>query len=223
MPEILNGILREETGKSSSRKARMEGNMPAILYCQIDILAFTVDPKALRKIIKQKGKNALIDLKIKKDSVKNRKVLLKDFQAHPLEETWLHVDFLEVDVKKNIRVYVPVELIGISPGEKLGGILNHIIREVDMECLPEDIPEKVDVSIEKLNLGEAIHISDLEFSEKLKIYNPPSAPIVTVALEKEEVKEEAEGEAAEGVEEAEPEKASDKAEPTAAEGSTEKK
>ena len=224
MSEILTGTLRNETGKSSSRKTRIDGKMPAILYGQKDNLAFTVNPKSLRKIIKLKGKNALIDLKIEKDTVNNRKVLLKDIQSHPLKETWLHADFLEVDIKKNIRVNVPIQLVGISLGEKQGGILNHIIRELDIECLPEDIPEKVEVPIDKLELGEAIHISDLNLSDKLKLYNALSAPIVTVALEKEEAKEEEpEGELAEGATVATAEKTSEKAESVAPEEKSDQK
>lgn len=199
--------------------------MPAVLYGRKDNLSFTVNPKALRKIIRQKGKNALIDLQLEEDSVKNRKVLLKDFQTHPLKETWLHADFLEVDIDKNIRVRVPVKLTGLSPGEKQGGILNHIIRELDMECLPSDIPETVDVSIENLQLGEFIRISDLPLFEKFTIHNAPSAPIVTVYLEKEETKEAeeaVEGEEA-GAEETTPQKASEKKEPAAEEGKSDKK
>lgn len=200
--------------------------MPAVLYGQKDNLSFMVNPKDLRKIIKQKGKNALIDLQIEEDSVKNRKVLLKDFQTHPLKETWLHADFLEVDTSKNIRVRVPVKLTGLSPGEKQGGILNHIIRELDMECLPGDIPEMVNVSIENLQLGEFIRISDLPLFEKFKIHDAPAAPIVTVYLEKEEAKAEeepAEGETAEATAETAPQKASEKKEPAAEEGKSDKK
>jgi len=195
--------------------------MPAVLYGQKDNVSFTINPKILAKIIKQKGKNVLIDLQVEDDSVKNRKVLLKDFQTHPLRETWVHADFLEVDVSKNIRVRVPVKLTGLSPGEKQGGILNHIIRELDMECLPGDIPEEVTVSIENLQLGEFIRISDLPLFEKFKIHNASNAPIVTVHVEKEEAKEAEEDEAV--AEETTATKTSENKEPAAEEGKSDKK
>ena len=207
----LNGTLRTETGKRPTKQVRKEGNLPAVLYGLKDVLSLSVNPKELAKIIKLQGKNVVIDLAIANDSAASRKVMLKDSQRHPLRETWVHADFLELDTSKAVRVHVPVVLEGISPGEKKGGVLNHAIRAIDIDCLPDDIPDKITVSISQLEIGQAIHISDLNLPEAYKVYNSTSATVVLVQQEKRAaVKAAGEGEAADGA--ADPAQAEKKAE-----------
>lgn len=200
----LNGTMREKTGKSEARAVRAQDQLPACLYGLDDNINLQVDPKELVKILHDNGRNALIELSIKGDSKPVRKVLLKDLQTHPLEEAWVHVDFLELDLAKKIKVRVPLVLKGHSPGEKLGGIVNHATRILDIECLPDDIPTAVDVDLEKVELGQAIHVSDLDVPENVTVLNRPEDTVVTVQLEKvvqEETEEEEEGEAVEAAEE----------------------
>lgn len=194
MSVALNGTLRTNTGRKSSRDIRGEGMMPAIVYGQKDNISFSVNPKELAKLIKQKGKNIVIDLVIAEDSSPKRKVLLKEFQSHPLRETWIHADFIEIDMTKPLKVQVPIKLTGVSPGEKKGGVLNHAIRNIQLECLPDDIPEAIEVSISELDMEQAIHVSDLDLPKHLKILNPPSATIAVVHAEKIEAEPETEGE-----------------------------
>ena len=130
----------------------------------------------------------LIELKVEGDSAENRNVVLKEFQTHPLKPSWLHIDFLEIDVSKKIKVKVPIELIGVSPGEKQGGHVNHIIRALEIESLPQDIPEKVEVQMGEVELNEMIRVSDLKLGGSLTIVNNPNDVVVNVHLEK--VKEE---------------------------------
>lgn len=197
MSVVLAGKIREKIGKSSSKKARAEGGLPAILYGGQDNLSIVVDPQRLAKLLKQAGRNAVIDLDIEGDSVEKRKVILKTFQRHPLKELWVHADFMEVDMTKKIRVRVPIHTAGVAPGEKLqGGILNHALKELEIECLPEDIPQKIEVSISKLELGQAIHVSDLPLPDKITAITAATTAIVTVYKEKEE-KTETEEEAGE--------------------------
>ena len=195
----LAGKLREATGKSATRKLRNDETMPAVLYGLKDNLSLTVNPKELNKLLSAKGRNALIELDIEGD--KERNVVLKDYQSHPLRAGWIHADFLEVDVTKKIRVKVPVVLVGTSPGEKQGGLVNHIIRNLEVESIPSNIPEKIEIQMGEVQLDQVIHVSDIVAGEGVEIVNDPKDAVVTVHVEKvkeekAEVEEGAEGEAA---------------------------
>jgi len=132
---------------------------------------------------------------------KQRKVILKEFQSHPLKELWVHVDFLEVDVSKTVKVNVDVHLIGKSAGEKMGGLVNQVLKFIHVECLPADIPQFVDLDVTNVELDQVLHVSDLSLPNKIKILNLPNEAVVSVHLEK--VKEEkVEEEIAEGETEA---------------------
>tara|TARA_Y100001936_G_C15755942_1_gene498594 strand:- start:16 stop:681 length:666 start_codon:yes stop_codon:yes gene_type:complete len=198
---VLTGRIREPNGKSAARKLRSDECIPAVVYGLNDNVSVSVNPKEVKKLIDSKGRNVLIELKVEGDSTENRNVVLKEFQTHPLKPGWLHIDFLEIDVSKKIKVKVPIELIGISPGEKQGGHVNHIIRALEIESLPKDIPEKVEVQMGEVQLNEMIRVSELDLDGSLTVLNDPNDVVVNVHLEK--VKEEpveseegAEGEAA---------------------------
>jgi large subunit ribosomal protein L25 len=195
----LNGKLRDQKGKGASRRLRSQGGLPAILYGQKDNLPLTVNPKELKKILESKGKNALIHLNIDGDSKKSRTVLLKNHQTHPMRTAWVHVDFLEIDMTHKIKIEVPVKFVGLSAGEKKGGIANHILRNLHVECLPSDIPASIEVQMAEVELNQVVHVSDLKISDKIRVLNRPSEAVVSVFQEKEEVKAvatPAEGEAA---------------------------
>ena len=185
---VLTGKIREANGKSAARKLRTDECIPAIVYGINDNISLSVNPKEVKKLIDAKGRNVLIELQVEGDSAENRNVVLKEFQTHPLKPSWLHIDFLEIDVSKKIKVKVPIELIGVSPGEKQGGHVNHIIRALEIESLPQDIPEKVEVQMGEVELNEMIRVSDLKLGGSLTIVNNPNDVVVNVHLEK--VKEE---------------------------------
>jgi large subunit ribosomal protein L25 len=197
---VLAGKLRKVTGKSATRDVRNDEAMPAVMYGLKDNLNLIVDPKELQKLLKENGRNALIELNIEGDSSRN--VVLKEYQSHPLRSGWLHADFLEVDVTKKIKVKVPVVLVGTAPGEKLGGMINHIIRHLEIESTPRNIPEKIELPIGEVQLNQVIYVSDLVVQEDVTIINLPTDVVLT--LHEEKVKEEkpedeevAEGEEAE--------------------------
>ena len=199
MSEVLSGKIREKTGKVATKEVRRNGEIPAVLYGLQDNLTFSVCPKNLKDILTAKGQNALIDLNL--EGNKKRKVILKEFQSHPLKEVWVHVDFLEVDIAKTVKVSVDVHLIGKSAGEKMGGLVNQVLKFIHVECLPADIPQSVDLDIASVELGQVLHVSDLSLPDKVKILNLPNEAVVSVHLEK--VKEEkVEDEIAEGETEA---------------------
>ncbi|MBT4258827.1 MAG: 50S ribosomal protein L25 [Nitrospina sp.] len=182
MSEVLSGKIREKTGKVATKEVRKNGEIPAVLYGLKDNLSFSVSPSNLKDILTAKGQNALIDLNLEGD--KQRKVILKEFQRHPLRELWVHVDFLEVDISKTVKVSVDVHLIGKSAGEKMGGLVNQVLKSIHVECLPADIPQFVDLDVTKVELDQVLHVSDLSLSDKVKILHRSNEAVVTVHLEK---------------------------------------
>ena len=186
MSEVLSGKIREKAGKVATKEVRRNGEIPAVLYGLKDNLSFSVCADNLKDILTAKGQNALIDLNL--EGNKKRKVILKEFQSHPLKERWVHVDFLEVDVTKTVKVSVNVHLIGKSAGEKMGGLVNQVLKSIHVECLPVDIPQSVDLDVTAVELGQVLHVSDLSLPDKVKILHRPNEAIVSIHLEK--VKEE---------------------------------
>ena len=186
MSEVLSGKIREKTGKVATKEVRRNGEIPAVLYGLKDHLSFSVCADDLKDILTAKGQNSLLDLNL--EGNKKRKVILKEFQSHPLKERWVHVDFLEVDVAKTVKVNVDVHLIGKSAGEKMGGLVNQVLKSIHVECLPVDIPQSVDLDVTAVELGQVLHVSDLSLPDKVKILHQPNEAIVSVHLEK--VKEE---------------------------------
>ena len=175
--------------------------MPAVVYGLKDNLNLVVNPKELKKLLEEKGRNALIELNIEGES--SRKVVLKEYQDHPIKPGWLHADFLEVDVTKKIKVKVPVVLVGVAPGAKQGGVINHIIRLLEIESIPTNIPEKIEFPMDEVQLNQVIHVSDLVVGEDITIVNLPTDVMLTIHEEKviEEKPEDEEGvEGLEGVE-----------------------
>ena len=186
MSDVLSGKIREKTGKVATKEVRRNGEIPAVLYGLKDNLSFSVCADDLKDILTAKGQNSLLDLNL--EGNKKRKVILKEFQSHPLKERWVHVDFLEVDVAKKVKVNVDVHLIGKSAGEKMGGLVNQVLKSIHVECLPVDIPQSVDLDVTAVELGQVLHVSDLSLPDKVKILHQPNEAIVSVHLEK--VKEE---------------------------------
>jgi len=181
---VLTGKIREPNGKSAARKLRTDECIPAVVYGLNDNVSLSVNPKELNKLIVAKGRNVLIELKVDGDKAEARNVVLQEFQTHPLKPGWVHIDFLEIDVTKKIKAKIPVILVGVSPGEKQGGHVNHIIRALEIESLPKDIPEKIEVEMGGVELNAMIQVSDLNLSDSVSIINSPSDVVVNVHLEK---------------------------------------
>jgi len=214
MSDALSVKIREKTGKSAARELRRNDEIPAVLYGLKDNLSLSVGSKEFTKVLADKGRSALIDLKV--EGGKQHKVILKETQTHPLKELCVHVDFLEVALDKAVKVSVPVNLVGQSPGEKLGGIVNHILKTLEVECLPTNIPQVFDVDMSGVELDQVVHVSDMQLPEGVKVLQRPAEAIVSVHLAKVEEEKPAEGEeeAVEGEE---------KGEDAAAEEATSKK
>src|SRR5512147_1420822 len=192
MPEFLvPAESRAETGKNSNRRLRSRGMIPGVLYAAgKDAQAVAVSPREIGAILKSaSGENTLFDLEI---GGSRRKVILKEFQREPLRGKLLHADFYEVALDKQLQVSVHIELTGTPVGVKLqGGIVDFVTRELEVECLPADIPEKITVDISHLELGKHLRVSDLKLGDKVKVLLEPELVIAHVVLPRAEVAAEA--------------------------------
>lgn len=221
MAVALKGKIREGRGKGANRRLRGEGLLPAVVYGGKSNVSFTVNPKELKKLIEQEGINSLIELAIEGDSEKNRVVVIKEHQQHPIRDGWEHADFLEVDMKQKIKVDVPIVLEGHSPGEKLGGMVELNLHTISVKCLPGEIPESIKIDMTKVELDQVVHVSDLAVPAGAEVLDNMSESVVSVHEVK--VKEEAPAEeelvegAEEGVEAPDAEKAEEKGESAEAE------
>jgi large subunit ribosomal protein L25 len=173
--------------KNAARRVRVAGKIPAVVYgAGQDAVAVTVDPKVITKILhSEAGHNTIFDLNVEGSPA--TKAMIVDWQNEPLKGRLLHIDLKRIAMDKTMRVSVPVQLIGVPTGVKnQGGILDHILREVEIECLPSDIPSHIDVDVSGLELHGAIHISDLPHSGKLKFLGEEDATVAHVTVIKEE-------------------------------------
>ena len=174
--------------KGFARRVRMQGLIPAVVYgAGQPSVAVTVDPKVITKILySDSGHNTLFDLTI--EGGDSGKGMIVDWQNEPIKGHLLHIDIKRIAMDKAMRVSVPVHLIGTSIGVKThGGILGQVLHEVEIECLPADIPGHIDVDVSNLDIHGAIHISDLPHSDKLKFLGDEDALVAHVTVMKEEV------------------------------------
>ncbi len=223
MEEIILEIQpREEIGKSKVKDLREKGFIPAVVYAAgKKSQPIKVSHRQLWQLIHQhRLESIVINLKIPDDKKqKGRACLIKEIQYDPVKGDIVHVDFNEISLTKVIKVNVPVVAKGESIGVKQeGGSLEQILWEIEVECLPTDIPKDIEVDVGLLKLGDAIHIKDITFSSNIKILNVPEAIIFSVTAP---LKEEVAAAAVEGEEKQEPEVIKEKKE-VAAEGKEEK-
>jgi large subunit ribosomal protein L25 len=212
---LLNLAIREETGKKWARRMRRTGQIPGIFYSRGESnVVVSVDEKALRSVLLSKAN--LVDLSF--SGGRHEKCVIREVQWDPLTSRPLHVDLMGIKLTEKITVKVAVRLVGSPTGVKEGGTLQTMLRELEVECLPLDIPEDVPIDVNALKIFDAVHVGDITL-EKVRILNDPEQVIVTVlpprleeapaaaapteeAAEPEVIghgkKEEAEGEAAEG-------------------------
>ena len=196
----LTAKPRTATGKGGARKARAAGDIPAVLYGPgEEPQTLEINYTDFMKIYHGgHGENVLVDLDF--GAGQPSKVLFREVQRDPVTEHVLHVDLYHVSMTKAIKVHVPVHLIGIPTGVKdAGGILQHVMREVEVECLPMDIPEHLDVDVSELGIQDAVHVSDLA-TGKFTLTDDPARTVASVippVVSTEPTAEEAAAEAAE--------------------------
>lgn len=184
---VVPAESRSETGKNANRRLRSRGMIPGVVYAEgKEAVAVAVSPRQIGMVLRSAaGENTLFDLEL---GGSRRKVILKEFQREPLRGQILHADFYEVALDKPIEVSVHVELEGTPVGVKLqGGIVDFVTRELEVSCLPADIPEKIAVDISHLELNKHLRVSDLKLGDKVKILADADVVIAHVVLPKAEV------------------------------------
>lgn len=178
----LQAQLREGTGKGWAHKLRRRGGVPAVIYgAQEASLSLELEAKQMQRFLQtQEAENVIIDLELSGARPAIKKAVVKEVQLDPVSGRILHVDFQHVSMTKKIKVRVPIHLLGSATGVKnQGGILQHLLRELEVSCLPADIPEAIDLDISELAIGDSIHVSDVSLP-KVDILAEPERAIVTV-------------------------------------------
>ncbi len=213
MAEItVRAESRSDFGKNAARRLRHKGMVPAVVYGgKGGTLSVAVDPKALQRVLRSEaGRNAILKLEVVGQGPTS--AILKSWQVDPIRENFLHADFYRIAMDVILRVTVPIAIKGEARGVKTdGGILEIVVRQIDVECLPGDIPERIEVEVSELGLNDSIRVSDLPITAKVKVLNNPDQVVLHVVSVKEEVVEApavaapVEGEAAAPAAPAEPE------------------
>jgi len=196
--------VREETGKGPARRFRQKGLIPAVFYgSDMETVALAVDKTDFRKTVQGKGgENVLINLTLLgKKELGPQVAMVCDMQMEPIRQEVLHVDFKKIDLKVKVEVAIPIELVGKAEGVKSGGILQQIERELEVRCMPLEIPDRIEVDVSILEIGDSIHIKDIAVPEGTEVLSSGEKAMVTVLSPiAEEVPEEVEEEAIEGEE-----------------------
>ncbi len=196
MPEIVTARPRVgKFNKNAARRVRVAGKIPAILYgAGHESIAIEVDPKQILRILhSESGHNTIFDVAIEGHGPV--KSMIVDWQYEPIKDSLLHIDLKRIALDKTMRVHVPVRLMGTAVGVKTqGGILDQVLREVEIECLPAAIPQHIDVDITGLGLHQAVRVADLPHTEGLRFVTAEDATVAHVIS----IRAEAEPAAAEG-------------------------
>jgi large subunit ribosomal protein L25 len=185
---VVNAESRTDRGKNAARRLRRSGMVPAVVYGgKRDNLAVAVDPKALQKVLRSEaGRNTILKLDIAGQGASN--AILKSWQIDPVRETFLHADFYRIAMDVAIRVTVPIHTVGEARGVKVdAGILELILRAIQVECLPGDIPERIDVDVSELGINQSLRVSDVKVPPKVRVLEAPDQVVVHVVAVKEEV------------------------------------
>ncbi len=170
----LKGTVRSLLGRRGVKKVRKEKQIPAVVYGhKVKPLSISVDYKEFEIMINSAGGNALIDLKVKGERALNEKVLIKEIQHHPVSDSITHIDFNVISLTEKIQIKVRLVIKGEAPGSKAGGILDVVHHEIEVECLPTQIPEKLEADISKLEIGHAIHAKELIFPNDVECLLSP--------------------------------------------------
>lgn len=177
----LRAELRESAGKGPARGLRRQGKIPAVIYKGGSSTPLMLDRKDIVKILSSKsGEHALINLQIGEDS--ERLAIIRDYQLDPIKGEILHADFFEISLEEKLKMTVPIIIIGKKPVgvKQKGGILQYIMRDVELEGLPALIPERLEVDASALDVGDSIHVRDIEIQEGLRVLAEDDEVIVSV-------------------------------------------
>jgi large subunit ribosomal protein L25 len=193
---VVAADKRNESGKGSARSLRRAGILPAIVYSAGKSTPIQINTKIMTKLLTSGvAEHSLITVELNEDGSKTSEhpVLIKDYQLDPVSDELLHVDFIEISLKDKVTVTVPVLITKQPVGVKMGGILQKVLREVEIECLPTQIPDSIDVDAEHIDIGGNLHVSDLTVPDGAKILTDLAGVILSVkapVIEEEKPEEE---------------------------------
>lgn len=184
----LKAMRREKTGKETAKKLRKSGFIPAILYGkEVEPISFALSYSDFEKIYNRyKGETVIYTLEISNGEVLRKQAILKEYQRHPVTDKFIHLDFQAIEEGHTVELEVPIEFVGKPVGITKGGILEIMIHELTIECLPKDIPDKITVDISHLDIGDSLHVRDIKVPENLKIKDHPEETVATVVAEEAE-------------------------------------
>jgi large subunit ribosomal protein L25 len=196
--EQIDTKARTETGKGASRRLRRAGRLPVIFYGpDADPIMLSLDSSQLKKMLKgRSAENIIFDLRIDPNGAsQSKKVMIKEIQRDPVTRDYLHVDFYEISMGKEIEANIPIQLINTPVGVTNGGLLEHVRRELTVSCLPRDLVESIDVDVSGLDIGDTLHIRDIVLPPGVKSLEDEELTVATVGAptitaEEEEVEEE---------------------------------
>jgi large subunit ribosomal protein L25 len=184
----LEAHPREAGTKNQARRVRRDGKIPAVVYgAGKDSLSVSVDPRQVLRILhSETGHNTIFDLAF--SGTDRTKAMIVDWQYEPIKGKLLHIDVKRIAMDKVLKVNVPIFLVGEAAGVKQeGGIMEQVLREVEIECLPADIPSHIDADVSELTFGKVLRVADLPHGEKLKFLTDPNQTVAHVTSVKEEV------------------------------------
>jgi large subunit ribosomal protein L25 len=176
----INAEKREDTGKGAARSMRREGMIPAIIYRGGESVPLRIPKKEITQLLNTTaGEQVMINFQFSDGD--NKLALIKEFQVDPVKRELLHADFFEVLLTEKVKVNIPITPVGEPIGVKRDkGILQHLLREIEIECLPDKIPSHVTFDISGLEIGQSFRVSDLKFDEAIKILVDSDEVIVNV-------------------------------------------
>jgi large subunit ribosomal protein L25 len=176
----ISAEKRTENGKGVARSLRRDGMVPAVLYREGKAQSIKLVKKELAKLITTTaGEQVMVDLQF--SDGEKKLALLKDYQVDPIRGELLHTDFFEVSLTEKVKVTIHIAVTGEPIGVKRdAGLLQHTLRDIEIECLPDRIPSRIQLDISKLEVGQSLHVSDLKIEEGVKILNDPREVIVGV-------------------------------------------
>ena len=203
---LLEAQPREAGTKGHARRVRRDGKIPAVVYgAGKESVSISVDPRVVSRILNSEtGHNTIFDLAL--SGGERTKAMIVDWQYEPIKGKLLHIDLKRIALDKVLKVSVPIFLVGEAAGVKQeGGIMEQMLREVEIECLPADIPSHIDADVSHLTFGKVLRVGELPRSEKLKFLTDANQPVAHVTSVKEEVVATPDAAAAEAAAPAEPE------------------
>lgn len=174
---------RAKTGKSVCRRERREGLIPGVVYGKsISPVAVSVPGKLFNTLIETKGHNVIVNLEVTGGEGKNVYTsIVKELQRDPVTDVISHLDFVNVDLTEEMETRVPIRFVGEAEGIKQGGIFEPLLRELEVLCLPSDIPQFIELNVSALTIGHSLHVEDIPVPEKVKILTPKQETVVTVS------------------------------------------